>query len=128
MRRFLRFMSEDELKKYLKGETLTNERVHAKNGSFGFCFFDATKIDPIMAHHLLTGIATMQYMVEFMVDDEIANRALTKSKGRYHLPNTPPTEGHDLEEYCTKSYSREHFMPYQVWQLMISYPSFINGK
>lgn len=124
MRRFIRFMSKDELEKYLKGEPLVNEKEHKKDGSFGFCFFDAKTIDPITAHHILSGIATLQYMVEFMVNDETAEKVLTKSKGRYHLPDTPVFEGHLLEEYCTKSYSRKDFLPYQIWQLTISYPSF----
>lgn len=130
MRRFIRFMSETELEKYLKGEPLVNDKVHdgRVKGSFGFCFFDATDIDPITAHHVLSGIATLQYMVEFMVEDEVAERALTKSKGYYHLPETPLGEGHTLTEYCTKSYSRDDFLPYQIWHLMISYPAIFQGE
>lgn len=130
MRRFIRFMSEVELEKYLKGEDLVNNAVHNGRikGSFGFCFFDAMKVDPITAHHLLNGVATMEYMVEFLVDDEIANQTLTRSKGAYHLPETPHDEAHAVEEYCTKSYNRKDFMPYQIWHLMINYPSFVGER
>lgn len=124
MRRFIRFMSEAELEKYLKGEELINEKIHngRVKGSFGFCFFDSEKIDPIMANHLLMGIATLDYMVEFIVEDEVVNKVLTKSKGAYHLPGDPLTESTVLEEYCTKAYSRKDFMPYQIWHLMMKYP------
>lgn len=128
MRRFIRFMSEAELEKYLKGEPLINEKEHKKGGSVGFCFFDATDMDPITAHHVLSGIATLEYMVEFMVEDDAAERILTKSEGRYHLPDTPLYEGHNLTEYCTKSYSRDDFLPYQIWHLMISYPAIYQGE
>lgn len=128
MRRFIRFMSEVELEKYLAGKPLINEKEHKKGGSVGFCFFDAADMDPITAHHVLSGIATLQYMVEFMVADEVAEKVLTKSEGRYHLPDTPLFEGHNLTEYCTKSYSRDDFLPYQIWHLMISYPAIYQGE
>ena len=130
MRRFIRFMSEKELEKYLKGERLENKTVHNGRikGSFGFCFFDATDLDPITAHHVLTGIATLEYMVEFIVEDEIAEKLLTKSKGLYRLPETPLFEGKELTEYCTKSYNRDDFMPYQIWHLVVSYPSFLTKE
>lgn len=129
MRRFIRFMGEAELEKYLKGEKLVNEKVHDGRikGSFGFCFFDAADMDPITAHHVLSGIATLQYMVEFMVEDDVAKKVFTESKGAYHLPDTPLTEGHALTEYCTKSYSRDDFLPYQIWHLMVSYPQCIQS-
>ena len=129
MRRFRRFMSEAELEKYLKGEPLINETVHDGRikGSVGFCFFDATDIDPITAHHVLTGIATLEYMVEFMVEEDVAKRILTKSKGNYHLPEDPLYKGTPLTEYCTTKYSRDDFGLYQVWHLMISYPRIMIG-
>ena len=124
MRRFIRFMGEAELEKYLKGKELINETIHNGRikGSFSFCFFDQEKIDPITANHLLMGIATLDYMVEFIVEDDIADKVLTKSKGAYHLPNAPLTKSTVLEEYCTKTYSRKDFMPYQIWHLMMKYP------
>ena len=128
MRRFIRFMSEAELEKYLKGEPLINDKVHKEGGSVGFCFFDATDIDPITAHHILSGIATLKYMVEFVVENETAERILTKSEGYYHLPDTPLFEGHYLTEYCTKSYSRNDFWPYQIWHLMMSHPAICQGE
>lgn len=125
MRRFIRFMSELELEKFLKGEELVNEKVHNGRikGSFGFCFFDSEKIDLITANHLLMGIATLEYMVEFMVEDDIADKILTRSKGAYHWPNTPLTQTTILEEYCTKTYNRKDFKPYQIWHLMMKYPT-----
>jgi len=129
-RSFIRFMSQEELEKFLKGETLINTTVHDGRikGSEGFCFFDSFDIDPITAHHVLSGIATMEYMVEFLVDEKLAERIMKKSKGFYHLPDLPLFEGKELPEYCTKSYNRKDFTIYQCWHLVINYPPFLMGK
>lgn len=130
MRRFIRFMSEEELEKYLRGDKLENNTIHEGRikGSFGFCFFDSTDLDPITAHHVLSGIASLEYMVEFMVKDDVAEKMLTKSKGFYHMPDTPLCQGKELPEYCTKSYNREDFIVYQIWHLVVSYPRFLANE
>ena len=140
MRRFIRFMSEEELERFLKGEELVNETVHNGRikGSFGFCFFDADQIDPITAQHALAGIATEDYMVEFLVSDDVAEKCLTKSRGMYSVPKASTIEREKitentlldnqdiciLPEYCTKKYDRATFMPFQIWHLMMSLPVF----
>lgn len=124
-RAFIRFMSEKELEKFLKGEPLVNDTKHNGRikGSEGFCFFDVFDIDPITAHHVLTGIATLEYMVEFLVDEDLAEKIMKKTEGFYHLPATPLDEGKPLKEYCTKSYNRDDFRIYQCWHLAINYPA-----
>lgn len=127
MKRLIRFMSEDELSKFLEGEPLENNTKFEQNGSEGFCFFDAEEIDPITAHHVLSGIATLEFMVEFYVEETVFEK-MTKAEGRYHLPGKPLTETTMLPEYSTTKYSRHDFWPYQIWRLYLQMPVFNINK
>lgn len=123
MVRLIRFMSEEELTKYLEGEELVNETEFEQNGSKGFCFFNAEEIDPITAQHILAGIATMEFMVEFMVEERTFEQ-MTKAKGAYHLPGKPLSEAEYLPEYSITKYNRRDFFPWQIWRLYIHTPVF----
>lgn len=123
MVRLIRFMSEEELEAYLRGEDMVNETEFEQSGSKGFCFFNADEIDPLTAQHILTGIATMEYMVEFAVEERTLE-TMTKGKGRYHLPGRPVLEGTYLPEYSTTKYNRKDFFPWQIWRLYIQTPVF----
>lgn len=126
MVRLLRIMSEAELTKYLEGEMLVNETKFEQNGSEGFCFFNASEIDPITAQHVLSGISEMEYMVEFYVSEETFGK-MKKAEGKYHLPDTPLTKATMLPEYSIKTYNRRDFMPFQIWRLYIKFPVHTEG-
>lgn len=121
MKRLIRFMSEEELEKYLGDKPLENNTVFEQSGSKGFCFFDADDIDPFTAQHILAGIATMDYMVEFMVEERTVER-MTKGKGTYHKPHQPMFDTCKITEYSTTSYNKKDFFPWQIWRLYIKTP------
>lgn len=123
MVRLIRFMSEEELTDYLKGKTLVNNTKFEQNGSEGFCFFNADEIDPVTAQHILSGIATMEFMVVFSVEERTFE-TMKKSKGRYHLPGKPLQETEYLPEYSTTEYNRHDFFPWQIWRLYVQIPVF----
>lgn len=123
MKRLIRFMSQEELESLLEGDELENDTKFEQNGSEGFCFFDMDDIDPFTAQHILTGIATMDFVVEFMVKEETFKK-MTKAKGRYHLPNKPMFETTDITEYSITKYNRGDFFPWQIWRLYVKAPVF----
>lgn len=123
MVRLIRFMSEEELEKFLDGKPLENNTKFEQNGSEGFCFFKADDIDPITAQHVLAGIATLDFMVEFYVEERTVEK-MTKAEGKYHLPGDPIMKTTMLPEYSIKSYNRKDFWPYQIWRLYIKMPVF----
>lgn len=123
MVRLIRFMSEEELTDYLKGKTLVNNTKFEQNGSKGFCFFNAEEIDPITAQHILVGVATMEFMVEFMVEERTFEQ-MTKAQGRYHKPGKPLSEVDYLPEYSITKYNRRDFYAWQIWRLYIQTPVF----
>lgn len=123
MVRLIRFMSEEELDKFLSGKPLKNTTKFEQNGSKGFCFFKSDDIDPITAQHVLAGIATLDYMVEFFVEERTVEK-MTKAEGKYHLPGDPLFEATNLPEYSTTEYNRQDFWPYQIWRLYMKMPVF----
>lgn len=78
-----RFMSDEEYRSLLAGETLTNKTNHAANGlrstSVGFCFFTE---EPDKAIHWLSTIVSTDWCVTF----DIPVQLLTKSRARYRDP------------------------------------------
>lgn len=116
-------MSEEELEKFLNGKPLENNTKFEQNGSEGFCFFKSDDIDPITAQHVLAGIATLDFMVEFYVEERTVEK-MTKAEGKYHLPGDPIMKTTMLPEYSIKSYNRKDFWPYQIWRLYIKMPVF----
>lgn len=123
MVRLIRFMSEEELSSFLDGKDLINETEFKQNGSKGFCFFNADEVDPITAQHILTGISTMEFMVEFMVEERTFE-TMKKTQGRYHKPGKPLFESEYLPEYSITKYNRHDFYPWQIWRLYIQTPVF----
>lgn len=121
MKRMIRFMSEEELSKYLDGQLLENHTKFEQNGSEGFCFFDAEDIDPITAQHVLSGISEMEFMVEFYVEERTVEK-MKKAYGTYHLPGKPMFEATKLPEYSITEYNRRDFYPWQIWRLYIKMP------
>lgn len=126
MVRLIRFMSEDELSKFLDGQLLENHTKFEQNGSEGFCFFRADDLDPITAQHVLSGISEMEFMVEFYVEDKIFEK-MKKAEGAYHLPGKPMFEVTKLPEYSITEYNRRDFYPFQIWRLYIKFPVHCEG-
>lgn len=123
MVRLIRFMSEEELEKLLADIPLKNTTKFEQNGSEGFCFFRSDEIDPITAQHILAGIADLDFMVEFYVEERTFEK-MKKANGRYHLPDTPLFESVNLPEYSITEYNRHDFWPYQIWRLYMKMPVF----
>lgn len=124
--RLFRYMSEQELEKYLSGKTLYNHSDHkgSNTSSVGFCFFNQDDIDPIKAYSCLIGVASVDYLVVFNVTGD-AEKQLTKSYGVYRKPEVGnETEQIKLTEYCTTHYNKRDFQLYQAWQLMVPMPVF----
>ncbi len=122
--RVFRYMSEPELKKLLTGKTIYNHSAHEgqKTNSVGFCFFNVDDIEPTKAYFCLLGIASVDYLVIFNLDEE-GEKLLTKSQGTYREPEVGNmVDKIDLTEYCTQRYSTEHFQIYQIWQSLIPMP------
>lgn len=77
-----RFMSKKEYNKLLKGETLTNDKVHTGNTiSIGFCFMNMEDDEPEFAFQYLAGVVDEDICVVFET-----NKKLTKSWGTYANP------------------------------------------
>ena len=109
-----RFMSREELDKYLAGETLENRtewkrKVHNRSTSVGFCFFvDDVPIESRL--HYVSGIVSFQVIAEFEAD----SGKLKQSVGFYRDPSKDdgvswPVPTMAVTEYCTRRYSRESF-------------------
>ena len=109
-----RFMSREELDKYLAGKTLENKtdwknNAHNRSSSVGFCFFgDDIPIEDRL--HYVSGIVSFQVIAEFEAD----SRKLKQSVGFYRdlakdngVGWPPPIMA--VTEYCTRRYSRESF-------------------
>lgn len=80
-KRYVRFMSLEELRKYVRGEPLENH-THWGCGSVGFCFFD-TSVEPEKRMDYLTGVVDMQVVVEF---ERVAGPRMRKAYGAYRDP------------------------------------------
>ena len=112
--RIYRFMSQEELDRYLAGETLENRtewerEMHNRSSSVGFCFFGDD--DPIESRlRYLSGVVDFTVIAEFEAD----NRKLEQSVGWYRDLSKDdgiswPVPTRAVKEYCTKRYSRESF-------------------
>ncbi len=118
--RYVRFMSYDELEKYMRGVKLVNNTDWRKKAqctdSIGFCFFDDSK-EPEERLEYLTGVVTMDCVAVF---ERISNKPMRKSKGRYRDPDKdidifkPVPVMMTVDEYSVKSYSMEDMRPVRV--------------
>ena len=101
-----RFMSINELKKYLNGEELINNKKHkAHTDSEGFCFMNSEDEDPEFAYDFLNGIVSDDLCAEFKTD----KKNLNKSWGMYADPYGKFFDTITVDEYCTKKYSYGNF-------------------
>ena len=88
-----RFMGQAEYEALISGQTLTNTKNHAEDGSHtdsvGFCF---TASPPFKSIHWLSGVVDTDYCVCI----RISPRKVKKCRGRYG--------GGWKDEYCCTSY------------------------
>ena len=118
--RVYRFMSDEEFKKYKKGEVLKNTINHNKerikaSSSIGFCFFDFEEYSPEIMSHSVSGIVSFDWCVVF----EVKKDKLNRSQGRYAKQKKLKTntdlinlllgnnESFIANEYCTTEYSNK---------------------
>ena len=74
-----RFMSEEELKAYLVGDTLVNSEEWPSGGK-GFCFFNFETISPQEIYESVFGIVTIDQLALFEV---LPHKRFKKTFGRY---------------------------------------------
>lgn len=119
MMRYVRFMGEKELIRYLRGGRLkntTNWKEKAKNtGSEGFCFFDDS-VKPEERIEYLTGVVDMEWVVVF---EPIGSVDFKESTGLYRDPeqDSPdsifaaffePIAMMPVKEYSLTEYDKEN--------------------
>nr|DAU77529.1 MAG TPA: hypothetical protein [Caudoviricetes sp.] len=84
---YVRFMSINELKKYLSGAVLKNStdwKRRAKNtGSVGFCFFDDS-VEPEERLEYLAGVVNTECVAVF---ERRSTEEMKKTSGMYRDPN-----------------------------------------
>ena len=115
--RYVRFMSEYELKRFQAGEELVNDsdwKKFNKSESIGFCFFD-DEVTPEKRMEYVSGVVNLDRVVVF---EHIGGEPLKKSFGKYRDPERDispkdlfeaifkPTTPIDVPEYSTKTYSQ----------------------
>lgn len=148
MAKFYRYMCREELRKVLDGETLTNHKDHSlygrHTGARGFCFLEehtraedrkgnTTFYNPVEASRFLSGVASMECLVEFETDPD----SLRATAGIYADPQRDP-EPEDatiadlmrmiidtaqpekiekiiVAEFWTTEYSRDTMKPLRVY-------------
>ncbi|MBQ9613250.1 MAG: hypothetical protein IJV14_11800 [Lachnospiraceae bacterium] len=112
----IRFMSIQEIEKYLAGEVLGNDtpwKVISKSTSEGFCFFPAEPA-PESRLHYISGVVDFSVVAEFEVIGPIM---LMKGTGRYRDPESDapktlyeaffkPPKMMEVEEYSIRGYSK----------------------
>ena len=116
-----RFMSLEELQKYLNGEELLNTTKHeAHTNSVGFCFMNYKDNDPEEAIKFLSGIVDDELCAEFETDESNLN----KSYGVYADPYGAFFDTMTEDEYCTQKYSKENFKLLRIATLKYNYEKF----
>ena len=108
-----RFMSKEELLKYLHGEELQNNTRHqAKTDSVGFCFFKISDVTPEYAWKFLRGATFPDVCVMFETNDGL----LKKGYGIYNDPEKTLYEVMNfipkmirVTEYSTRKYNNQTF-------------------
>lgn len=115
--RLVRFMSREELKRYLAGEKLHNrtnwKTAGNRSESVGFCFFD-TAVSPEERMHYLTGIVNMQTVVEF---EPVEPQIFRTSYGIYRDPSKDDFSGlnvADLITFLTRSVPTQKVLEYSI--------------
>ncbi len=100
-----RFMSYTELKKFLDGEILTNNKIHeGRTNSVGFCFLDYEENTPDYAYEYLSGIVSNEFCVVFET-----NKKMKKGYGIYASPYGGFFSTITKEEYSTTQYDQNTF-------------------
>lgn len=109
-----RFMSIDEFNKFMKGETLINNKEHTGfTNSVGFCFgkcdgdnLEDIKYDPKFDWQYLEGaIEDPDICCIFEVDEKFVN----KGWGRYADPYGSFWDSIRVDEYSTTMYNNKNF-------------------
>lgn len=120
--RVSRYISREELEKFLSGEKLVNKKHHGeknKSYSVGFCFLGEETVFrsqydnkrhsyfPSECLKFLSGIVTPEILAEF----EVNYKHLKKGYGIYADPTTDSffAEKIIVSEYCTEEYSSRNF-------------------
>lgn len=118
-KRFVRFMSRGELRKYLAGETLENHTwwftdKNARTDSVGFCFFDDS-VPPERRMEYVSGVVNLEMVAVF---EQIGGEKLKFGRGQYRDPEQDqpetlfdflykPVKMMTVPEYSTTKYSNK---------------------
>ena len=118
-KRFVRFMSRRELRKYLAGETLENNTwwftdKNAHTDSVGFCFFDDS-VPPERRMEYVNRVVDLEAVAVF---EQIGGEKLKFGRGRYRDPEQDvpetmfdflykPVKMMPVPEYSTTKYSNK---------------------
>lgn len=108
-----RFMSKEELLKYLHGDNLYNATKHkAKTNSIGFCFLGIDDVKPEHAWNFLKGAIMPDLCAVFEVDEKIIKKGYgiysDPNKSLYELINFIP-KSITVPEYSTTKYNNQDF-------------------
>ncbi len=110
--KLFRYMSREEFRKYINGETLINTKDHHEEGNFktnsvGFCFFNYAHYEPEKIFHSVAGIVNP---ISICCIFETGRKNVRKTWGRYATNLTMNDTGSFIaDEYCTTQYSKEKF-------------------
>lgn len=103
--KLFRFMSKNEFDAYMNGDTLKNYAKHkGYTNSKGFCFMNLEDYEPEYAYSFLSGIVSVGVCVVFETD-----KILTKSYGRYAVPEGNIFDSFISNEYCIEEYNKNDF-------------------
>lgn len=126
MANLIRFMSSEELEKYLKGETISNKTDWNKDqgkatDSKGVCFFPADP-KPESRLNYLSGVVTFDKVVEFSPCGNLPGIKMTH--GRYRDPERDvitsvldfckPTPTMRVDEICMPKYNSRMLYPVRI--------------
>ena len=111
--KLFRFMSNEEFKKYCKGEKMLNTTNHNKDNynktsSIGFCFFNFAEYKPEEMLHSVFGIVSCNICCIFETD----RKNVRRTYGRYSQAINKDSSQRRIiiaHEYCTTKYSKDNF-------------------
>lgn len=111
--KLFRFMSNEEFKKYCKGEKMLNTTNHNKDNckktnSIGFCFFNFAEYKPEEMLHSVFGIVSCNVCCIFETD----RKNVRRTYGRYSQAiNKDSLERKTIiaHEFCTTEYDKDTF-------------------
>ena len=133
--KYYRFMSKDEFRKVIDGETLVSRLDHssyARSNSVGFCFlredsyvsgeeneypvfnWRSTDSAPEQARDVIGGVCGSDEMFVEFID---AGVAMAKSRGTYaDFSSFDFYARADVEEYCCVKYDNSTLIPVRAWE------------